>query len=173
MSTELIAIGVQAIIIGASYCVGRYLLPKVNIETIDSIRGKIEVLTKYADSLVVWARKFMDGSRGAEKMAAVVGQLRTIAQRYGIETTDQELTAIAQAAYESMQAGFTDAVAANINSEITDAYNKLTNAASALIKASENMVTAHNIMELQEETSESVEASENGTTEGENPVEID
>ena len=172
MSTELIAIGIQVIIIGASYCVGRYLLPRINIETIDSVRGKIEVLTKYADSLVVWARKFMDGSRGAEKMAAVVGQLRTIAQRYGIETTDQELTAIAQAAYESMQAGFTDAIAANLNSEITDAYTKLTNAASALIKASENMVTAHNITEIKtdEDTSEPTEEE---TTEGERPVEID
>ena len=147
MSTELIAIGIQVIIIGASYCVGRYLLPRINIETIDSVRGKIEVLTKYADSLVVWARKFMDGSRGAEKMAAVVGQLRTIAQRYGIETTDQELTAIAQAAYESMQAGLIAASSLNggLDPALNDAYTRLTDAAAALIKVSDNMVTAHNI----------------------------
>ena len=147
MSTELIAIGIQVIIIGASYCVGRYLLPRINIETIDSVRAKIEVLTKYADSLVVWARKFMDGSRGAEKMAAVVGQLRTIAQRYGIETTDQELTAIAQAAYESMQAGLIAASSLNggLDPALNDAYTRLTDAAAALIKVSENMVTAHNI----------------------------
>ena len=147
MSTELIAIGIQVIIIGASYCVGRYLLPKMSVETLDSVRAKIDILITYADNLVIWARKFMDGSRGAEKMAAVVGQLRVVAQRYGIETTDQELTAIAQAAYESMQAGLNAALSSSggFDPALNDAYTRLTDAAATLIKVSENMVTAHNI----------------------------
>ena len=147
MSTELIAIGIQAIIIGVSYCVGRYLLPKMSVETLDSVRAKIDILITYADSLVVWARKFMDGSKGAEKMAVVVGQLRVVAQRYGIETTDQELTAIAQTAYESMQAGLNAALSSNagLDPALNDAYTKLTDAAATLIKVSENMITAHNI----------------------------
>lgn len=150
MSNELAALGVQALVIFAAYCAGRYLLPKVSTETIDSVRLKLEVITSYADSFVVWARKFMGSSTGSEKMAAVVGNLRTIAQRYGIETTDQELTAIAQAAYEAMKAGLQDSIKETNSSDLGDSYTQLASAAAELVKATNNLTSKVETINIEE-----------------------
>jgi hypothetical protein len=46
---------------------------------------------------------------GAERMAAVVEQLMNIANRYNLDISEEEIKAIAQKAYDQMQAGIKEA----------------------------------------------------------------
>lgn len=89
---------IAAILIG--YAMGRYCPQEVK----DYIYDEMEVLTIWAEKFVRWARQFMDGATGAQKMAAVVGKLKDIANKFDIEITEDELKAITQSAYDAMKA---------------------------------------------------------------------
>ena len=99
---------IQLVVIVGAYCVGRYILPNIPGETVASIQSKIEIMTKYADSFVAWAKQFMPEASGADKMDAVVNQLEEAAKKYGINMNIKELQAIAQAAYNSMKQGLAE-----------------------------------------------------------------
>lgn len=103
---------IQLIVIVGAYCIGRYILPNIPGETVASIQSKIDIMTKYADSFVAWAKQFMPEATGADKMNTVVEQLAETAKKYGINMNVTELQAIAQAAYNSMKQGLAE-VAAN------------------------------------------------------------
>ena len=85
----------------AGYCCGRYILPKIEPDAIE----KLDTLSEWAADFVVWARQFMQESSGTDKMAAVVEQLKKIAEEAGLKVTEDQLKAIAQTAYEAMKAG--------------------------------------------------------------------
>ena len=98
---EIIFLAIQlAVTIGASL-VGKYVLP--NIPT--SASEKLEELSGWAAQFVVWAREFMQGSTGEEKMNKVVELMKEIAEESEIDVTEDQLKAIVQNAYEAMKAG--------------------------------------------------------------------
>lgn len=95
---------IQAATLGVmiiSFLAGKYIFPNMPA----SVTDKLQDLTMWADKFVVWAREFMQSSTGAEKMDKVVEQLKAIADEAGLKVTEEQLKAIAQAAYESMKAG--------------------------------------------------------------------
>lgn len=95
---------IQAATLGVmiiSFLAGKYIFPNMPA----SVTDKLQDLAMWADKFVVWAREFMQSSTGAEKMDKVVEQLKAIADEAGLKVTEEQLEAIAQAAYESMKAG--------------------------------------------------------------------
>ena len=79
-----------AVTIGA-FCVGKYIFPKIPA----SAKDKLENLAEWAAKFVVWAREFLKTESGEKKMAAVVEQLKAIAQEAGLDVTEEQLKAIA------------------------------------------------------------------------------
>lgn len=94
----------QAITLGAmvaAFVCGKYVFPNMP----KNVADKLNDLAAWAEKFVVWAREFMKASSGQEKMDAVVKELYKIAEEKGISVTENQLKAIAQAAYEAMKAG--------------------------------------------------------------------
>lgn len=89
-----------AVMVGA-FILGKYVFPNVP----KSVTTKLNDLAAWASKFVVWAREFMQSSTGEEKMEKVVEQLKQIADEAGLNVTEDQLRAIAQAAYEAMKAG--------------------------------------------------------------------
>lgn len=100
MSHEFLFLIIETIIIIGYLVLTRNSSP----ETITDITTKINLIIKYADAFVSWAKQFMDHKTGSEKMDAVVAQLRLIAIRYNIDMSEEEIKAIAQKAYDNMKA---------------------------------------------------------------------
>lgn len=96
---------IYAFITVAAYLAGKYIFPEIP----DEAKEKLHILTEWAEKFVIWAREFMDKKTGDEKMAAVVEQLKRIADEAGLDVTEEQLKAIAQTAYESTKAGEADA----------------------------------------------------------------
>lgn len=84
----------------AAFVLGRYLLPK-NKETIQTAVTQFEVILKYAESFVAYARQFLTTS-GEEKMNDVVAKLKAVCEQQGIALEEETLRAIAQKAYDAM-----------------------------------------------------------------------
>lgn len=85
----------------AAFVCGKYVFPNMPKSVVD----KLNDLAAWAGKFVVWAREFMKASTGQEKMDAVIKELYKIAEEKGINVTENQLKAIAQAAYEAMKAG--------------------------------------------------------------------
>lgn len=99
---------IYAAVTMAAFLVGKYVFPKVP----QDMKDKLAILADWAAKFVIWAKEFLDKKTGTEKMAAVVEQLKRIADEAGIEVTEEQLKAIAQAAYEAMKAGKAEATPA-------------------------------------------------------------
>ena len=102
MYDSLLNTFIQLIVAIIAFCIGKYLLPKLPQETAATVRDKMKLIITYADQYVNWADRFMEGSSGSEKLNTVVGQLKELSTAYGFQATDQDLTAIAQTAFENM-----------------------------------------------------------------------
>ena len=98
---DIIILAVQLGITVAAFVVGKYVFPNLPKNVMD----KLTTLSQWAAQFVVWAKEFMKKQTGEEKMAAVVEKLKEIADEAGIEVTEDQLRAIAQAAYNAMKAG--------------------------------------------------------------------
>lgn len=143
MWDQLIAIGLQLIIALVSFLIGKFLLPHLPKDTADAIKSKLELIATFATQYVHWAEKFMDGSNGAEKMAAVVGNLKEVAEKYGFQATDQQLTAIAQTAYEKMNLeveNTTNNIAAKAQEMAANMMNGATNTVNNVASTVSNAV---------------------------------
>lgn len=105
-----------AVTIGA-FCAGKYIFPNIPA----SVKDKLEDLAEWAAKFVVWAREFLKTESGEKKMAAVVEQLKAIAQEAGLDVTEEQLKAIAQTAYEAMKAGEAETQPAQLLEAITPA----------------------------------------------------
>ena len=135
---------VQAITLGvmvAAFLVGKYVFPNIP----KNVTDKLNDLTAWAGKFVIWAREFMKTSTGEEKMAAVVEKLQEIAKEAGLEVTEEQLKAIAQAAYEAMKAGeaavpVQEALVAE--STTTPAATVIINTAAAKVTAPERVAVA-------------------------------
>lgn len=89
-----------AVTVGA-FCAGKYIFPNIPA----SVKDKLAELAEWAAKFVVWAREFKKAESGEKKMEAVVKQLKEIAEKAGMDVTEDQLKAIAQTAYEAMKAG--------------------------------------------------------------------
>lgn len=105
----------------AAFLLGKYVFPKVTPHFTNFLEDleKMNVICKWADKFVVWAREFLQTKTGEEKMDAVIKQLKKIAESAGIEATEEQLKAIAQTAYESMKAGEAEAKTVQLKEAIT------------------------------------------------------
>ena len=90
-----------------AFLLGKYVFPKATQYGTNILENleKMDMISKWADKFVVWAREFMKSKTGEEKMAAVVDELKEIADEAGLNMTEDQLKAIAQSAYEAMKAG--------------------------------------------------------------------
>lgn len=70
-----------------------------------TVTDKLGELSEWAAKFVEWAKEFKKDKTGEEKMAAVVEQLKKIADEAGLNVTEDQLKAIAQTAYNAMKAG--------------------------------------------------------------------
>lgn len=98
---EIIVLAAQLGITVAAFIVGKYVFPNLPKNATD----KLATLSQWAAKFVEWAKEFMKKQTGEEKMAAVVKQLKKIADEAGLEVTEDQLKAIAQSAYNAMKAG--------------------------------------------------------------------
>lgn len=98
---NIIILGVEFAIAVGCFILGRYVLPNIP----RTVADKLPLLSAWAGNFVEWARDFMKASTGEEKMAAVVAELKKIADEAGLEVTEEQLKAIAQSAYNAMKAG--------------------------------------------------------------------
>lgn len=130
----------QAVVLGvmvAAFLTGKYVFPNIP----KSVTDKLNTLSQWAAQFVIWAREFMKSETGEEKMAMVVQKLKEIADEAGIKVTEDQLKAIAQAAYEAMMAGQKEA-------DMTEAAKKAAmtvaapTAATVIINAGADKVTA-------------------------------
>lgn len=87
------------------FLLGKFIFPNVP----KSVADKLRQLAAWADKFVVWAREFRKQDSGPAKMEMVVEQLKAVAKEAGWNVTEDQLRAIAQAAYENMMAGAAEA----------------------------------------------------------------
>lgn len=102
---------VAAVLAVLCFSIGRYVLPKVEIDKIGIAEDKLYILSKWAKQFCSWAKEFMKTAKGKEKMADVVKKLKEIADEAGIKVTEEQLQAIAQTAYDELKAGWDEAEA--------------------------------------------------------------
>lgn len=89
-----------AVTLGA-FLLGKYVFPNIP----KTVTNKLAELSEWAAKFVEWAKEFKKDKTGEEKMAAVVEQLKKIADEAGLNVTEDQLKAIAQTAYNAMKAG--------------------------------------------------------------------
>ena len=89
----------------SGFLLGKYVFPNVP----KSVSDKLRQLAAWADKFVVWAREFRKQDSGHDKMEMVVEQLKAVAKEAGWDVTEDQLRAIAQAAYENMMKGAEEA----------------------------------------------------------------
>lgn len=87
------------------FLLGKFIFPNVP----KSVADKLRQLAAWADKFVVWAREFRKQDSGTAKMEMVVEQLKAVAKEAGWNVTEDQLRAIAQAAYENMMKGAAEA----------------------------------------------------------------
>ena len=87
------------------FLLGKFVFPNVP----KSVADKLRQLAAWADKFVVWAREFRKQDSGPAKMEMVVEQLKAVAKEAGWDVTEDQLRAIAQAAYENMMKGAAEA----------------------------------------------------------------
>ena len=87
------------------FLLGKFVFPNVP----KSVADKLRQLAAWADKFVVWAREFKKADSGHDKMEMVVEQLKAVAKEAGWDVTEDQLRAIAQAAYENMMKGAAEA----------------------------------------------------------------
>ncbi len=105
MDRQTLTLIIQIIVLVVAYILGRFILPNIPQDTIQNVTAQFNLMVEYADKFVSWAKWFKKDSTGAEKMNAVVEQLALIADRYGIDLSEDEIKAIAQKAYDKMMEG--------------------------------------------------------------------
>ena len=84
-----------------AFLLGKYVFPNIP----KTVTDKLASLSEWATQFVEWAKEFKKGQTGEEKMAAVVEQLKKIADEAGLNVTEEQLKAIAQTAYNAIKAG--------------------------------------------------------------------
>lgn len=66
-----------------AFLLGKYVFPNIP----KTVTDKLASLSEWATQFVEWAKEFKKGQTGEEKMAAVVEQLKKIADEAGLNVT--------------------------------------------------------------------------------------
>lgn len=119
----------------AAFLCGKYVFPNIP----KNVTDKLKDLAPWADKFVVWAREFMKTSTGQEKMAAVVKELQKIAAEAGMDVTEDQLKAIAQAAYEAMKAGEKEADTQDTQAPVVNVFTGNAQAEPRVAVATDNV----------------------------------
>ena len=98
---EVIYAAVYFTVTLGAFLLGKYVFPNIP----KTVTDKLGELSEWAAKFVEWAKEFKKDKTGEEKMAAVVEQLKKIADEAGLNMTEDQLKAIAQTAYNAMKAG--------------------------------------------------------------------
>ena len=93
-----------------AFLLGKYVFPNIP----KTVTDKLASLSEWATQFVEWAKEFKKGQTGEEKMAAVVEQLKKIADEAGLNVTEEQLKAIAQTAYNAIKAGEKESATAEL-----------------------------------------------------------
>lgn len=104
MGDNIVILILQIIVLALSFLAGKYIVPKSSTDSISNDLSKLQMIVTYADKFVSWANYFLDKGTGEQRMNEVVNQLRKVAEKYGIEMSDEELIAISQKAYDTFKA---------------------------------------------------------------------
>ena len=104
MNNNTLILGIQLIVLGLAFIVGKFILPNMSQQSLNNISQALIIINQFAASFVKWAKQFMPNNTGEEKMSAVIDQLSVICDKYKIDMTDDQLKAIAQSAYDKMKA---------------------------------------------------------------------
>lgn len=102
---DIIMQAVALLVSVGAFLLGKFVFPNVP----KSVADKLRQLAEWADKFVVWAREFRKQDSGPAKMEMVVEQLKAVAKEAGWNVTEDQLRAIAQAAYENMMKGVAEA----------------------------------------------------------------
>lgn len=103
MNTIIIC-AVQLVAAIAAFLVGKYVFPEVK-EYIPEVMENLAIIERWAEKFVRWAKEFRKDKPGEEKMDEVVKKLQEIAEKAGLDITEDQIRAIAQTAYDAMKAG--------------------------------------------------------------------
>ena len=150
-----IALGIQIIVAIISFCVGKYILPKLPAESASIIKEKLTLLSTYADKYVSWAEQFMKASTGEQRMEAVVKALSSVAERNNFEATKEDLVAITQNSFDGMKRAIKTAESSNsqkievLTRQVDSANSQLQE--SAISAANEALNTANDAVSMIQE----------------------
>ena len=96
---DIIYFIIQIVLIVASFFLGK-CLPANKLQKAQSI---VYIVTEWADKFVRAARQFLETKTGEEKMEYVISELKKVAEANKWNVTEEQLRAIAQAAYDRMK----------------------------------------------------------------------
>ena len=99
---EIIITAIKLAVLIIAFLLGRYVLPYVKrTVNLDSLT----FVANWAYSFVVEAKNLLVDSTGAEKKKAVTRKLKTICERYKINLSSEQISALIEDAYSAMKAG--------------------------------------------------------------------
>ena len=99
MDKNLIFLLIQIVVAVIFYIVGKY----VPASKIDEVERALFLIAEWADKFVRYARQFLQCESGEDKMKYVVDELSKIAEQNKWNVTTEQITAIAQTAYDKMK----------------------------------------------------------------------
>ena len=88
----------------AAFLLGKYVFPEAK-EYIPEVMENLAIVERWAEKFVRWAKEFKKDKPGKEKMDEVVKKLQEVAEKAGLDITEDQIRAIAQTAYDAMKAG--------------------------------------------------------------------
>ena len=99
---------INIIVLIVSYLVGRFLVPKVINQQLDTLN----YVSQWAYKFVVAAENLFKNHSGSEKKEYVVAQIQILLKTIGIKMSDEQISALIEDAYEQMKNGEEDATKA-------------------------------------------------------------
>lgn len=137
-----------AVTLGA-FLLGKYVFPNIP----KTVTDKLGELSEWAAKFVEWAKEFKKDKTGEEKMAAVVEQLKKIADEAGLNVTEDQLKAIAQTAYNAMKAGEKESAAEPLEAlTATPAATVVINTTAPVTTTEKVAIATDNVLEGATET---------------------
>lgn len=101
---DIIFYGIGLIVSVLTFVVGRYVFPKLKSMTIDSDNEFIKAISTWVYDYVVDAKNTLgDQTPGSNKKEWVVERLGNLLDSWGVELSDEQISALIEAAYEQMK----------------------------------------------------------------------
>lgn len=88
-----------------TFVLGRYVVPNIPSSVYLGLKDafeEVDLVVKWANKYVSWARRFLSEKSGSEKMDYVVAAINQICMKYGIDMDDEQIQAIVQECYDNL-----------------------------------------------------------------------